>query len=145
MVVDSKDSDLLKFELVNVPGGAFAFELAAKFCYGSNFEITTANVAHLRCVAEYLEMTEDYQEENLIFRTETYLNEFVLKNLDKSLEVLCKCDGLDPTVEEVGLVDRCVDAIAMNASKGTASFGLGAFGMSCGIWKVAYALPGLVG
>ena len=117
MVVDSKDPDLLKLELVNVPGGAFAFELAAKFCYGSNFEITTANVAHLRCVAEYLEMTEDYQEENLIFRTETYLNEFVLKNLDKSLEVLCKCDGLDPSVEEVGLVDRCVDAIAMNASK----------------------------
>ena len=69
MVVDSKDPDLLKLELVNVPGGAFAFELAAKFCYGSNFEITTANVAHLRCVAEYLEMTEDYQEENLIFVT----------------------------------------------------------------------------
>nr|TKW07543.1 hypothetical protein SEVIR_7G314100v2 [Setaria viridis] len=117
MVVDSKDPDLLKLELVNVPGGAFAFELAAKFCYGSNFEITTANVAHLRCVAEYLEMTEDFQQENLIFRTETYLNEIVLKNLDKSLEVLCKCDGLDPMVEEVGLVDRCVDAIAMNASK----------------------------
>ncbi|KAG0519932.1 hypothetical protein BDA96_08G029400 [Sorghum bicolor] len=117
MVVDSKDPDLLKLELVNVPGGAFAFELAAKFCYGSNFEITTGNVAHLRCVAEYLEMTEDYQEENLIFRTETYLNEIVLKNLDKSLEVLCKCDGLDPVVEEVGLVDRCVDAIAVNASK----------------------------
>ncbi|KAJ1264656.1 hypothetical protein BS78_08G016900 [Paspalum vaginatum] len=117
MVLDSKDPDLLKLELVNVPGGAFAFELAAKFCYGSNFEITTANVAHLRCVAEYLEMTEDYQEENLIFRTETYLTEIVLKNLDKSLEVLCKCDGLDPIVEEVGLVDRCVDAIAVNASK----------------------------
>ncbi|KAF8707003.1 hypothetical protein HU200_030530 [Digitaria exilis] len=117
MVVDSKDPDLLKLELVNVPGGAFAFELAAKFCYGSNFEITTANVANLRCVAEYLEMTEEYQEENLIFRTETYLNEIVLKNLDKSLEVLCKCDGLDPIVEKVGLVDRCADAIAMNASK----------------------------
>ncbi|CAO2145383.1 unnamed protein product [Urochloa humidicola] len=117
MVVDSKDPDLLKLELVNVPGGAFGFELAAKFCYGSNFEITTGNVAHLRCVAEYLEMTEDYQEENLISRTETYLNEVVFKNLDKSLEVLCKCDGLDPIVEEVGLVDRCVDAIAMNASK----------------------------
>lgn len=117
MVLDSKDPDLLKLELADVPGGAFAFELAAKFCYGSNFEITTANVAHLRCVAEYLEMTENYQEENLIFRAETYLNEIVLKNLDKSLEVLCKCDGLDPMVEEVGLVDRCVDAIAMNASK----------------------------
>ncbi|KAL6905741.1 hypothetical protein ACP4OV_003342 [Aristida adscensionis] len=117
MVAESKDPDLSKLELVNVPGGALAFELAAKFCYGSNFEISATNVAHLRCIAEYLEMTEDYQEENLIVRTETYLNEIVLKNLDKSLEVLCSCDGLDPTVEEVGLVDKCVDAIAMNACK----------------------------
>jgi hypothetical protein len=59
MVADSKDPDLSKLELVNVPGGALAFELAAKFCYGSNFEITTVNVAHLRCITEYLEMTED--------------------------------------------------------------------------------------
>ncbi|KAF0916549.1 hypothetical protein E2562_007624 [Oryza meyeriana var. granulata] len=117
MLAESKDPDLSKLELVNVPGGALAFELAAKFCYGSNFEINTVNVAHLRCVAEYLEMTEEYQEENLIIRTETYLNEIVVKNLDKSLEVLCACDGLYPTVEEVGLVDMCVDAIAINASK----------------------------
>uniref|UniRef100_A0A0E0MBS8 NPH3 domain-containing protein n=1 Tax=Oryza punctata TaxID=4537 RepID=A0A0E0MBS8_ORYPU len=117
MVAESKDPDLSKLELVNVPGGALAFELAAKFCYGSNFEINTVNVAHLRCIAEYLEMTEEYQEENLIVRTETYLNEIVVKNLDKSLEVLCACDGLDPTVEDVGLVDMCVDAIAINASK----------------------------
>uniref|UniRef100_A0A0D9XWB0 NPH3 domain-containing protein n=1 Tax=Leersia perrieri TaxID=77586 RepID=A0A0D9XWB0_9ORYZ len=117
MIAESKDPDLSKLELVNVPGGALAFDLAAKFCYGSNFEINTVNVAHLRCIAEYLEMTEEYQEENLIIRTETYLNEIVVKNLDKSLEVLCACDGLDPTVEEIGLVDMCVDAIALNASK----------------------------
>ncbi|KAG8050775.1 hypothetical protein GUJ93_ZPchr0009g563 [Zizania palustris] len=117
MVAESKDPDLSKLELINVPGGALAFELAAKFCYGSNFEINTVNVAHLRCIAEYLEMTEEYQEENLIVRTETYLHEIVVKNLDKSLEVLGACDGLDPTVEEVGLVDICVDAIAINVSK----------------------------
>ncbi|TVU27249.1 hypothetical protein EJB05_29847 [Eragrostis curvula] len=117
MVTDSKDPDVSKLDLVNVPGGAFAFELAAKFCYGSNFEINAANVAHLRCVAEYLEMTENYQAENLIVRTEKYLNEIVFKNLDQSLEVLCACDGLDPMVEEIGLVDRCIDAIALNVCK----------------------------
>ncbi|GJN07145.1 hypothetical protein PR202_ga24947 [Eleusine coracana subsp. coracana] len=62
-------------------------------------------------------MTEDYKEENLIVRTETYLNDIVFKNLDKSLEVLRGCDGLDPVVDEVGLVDRCIDAIALNACK----------------------------
>uniref|UniRef100_J3NAV4 NPH3 domain-containing protein n=1 Tax=Oryza brachyantha TaxID=4533 RepID=J3NAV4_ORYBR len=145
MVAGTKDPDLSKLELVNVPGGALAFELAAKFCYGSNFEINTVNVAHLRCIAEYLEMTEEYQEENLIVRTETYLNEIVVKNLDKSLEVLCACDGLDPTVEDVGLVDMCVDAIALNASKEQLVSGLahlecdvgsGKFRMHCQDWWV---------
>ncbi|XP_029120576.1 BTB/POZ domain-containing protein At3g08570 isoform X2 [Elaeis guineensis] len=117
MIVESKDPELSKLELFNVPGGAAAFELAAKFCYGTNFEITTSNVAHLRCIAEYLEMTEDYQEENLIVRTETYLNEIVVQSLEKSLEVLCACEGLQPIVEELGILNRCVDAIAINASK----------------------------
>ncbi|XP_008803011.2 BTB/POZ domain-containing protein At3g08570 [Phoenix dactylifera] len=117
MIVESKDPDLFKLELCNVPGGAPAFELAAKFCYGTNFEITTSNVAHLQCIAEYLEMTEDYQEENLIARTETYMNEIVVQSLEKSLEVLCACEGLHPIVEELGILNRCVDAIAINASK----------------------------
>ena len=71
MVADVKDSSLSKLEFLNLPGGPRAFELAAKFCYGMNFEINTGNVAQLRCAAEYLEMTEDYREENLITRAET--------------------------------------------------------------------------
>ncbi|KAH7654103.1 NPH3 domain-containing protein [Dioscorea alata] len=117
MVVDSKDPDLSKLELHNVPGGAETFELAAKFCYGTNFEITTRNVAHLHCIAEYLEMTDDYREENLISRTETYLNEIVVQSLEKSVEVLCSCEGLNSMAEDIGILDRCIDAIAMNASK----------------------------
>ncbi|XP_077236988.1 phototropic-responsive NPH3 family protein isoform X2 [Tasmannia lanceolata] len=117
MVADSRDSDLSKLELLNFPGGPQTFELAAKFCYGTNFEITTANVARLRCAAEYLEMTEDYREENLISRTEIYLNVIVVHSLEKSVEVLSACGTLLPTAEEVGIVNRCVDAIAMNASK----------------------------
>ncbi|WOK96733.1 BTB/POZ domain-containing protein [Canna indica] len=117
MVVDSRDPDLSVLELHGVPGGAEAFELAAKFCYGTNFEITTANVAHLRCVAEYLEMSDDYQEGNLIARAETYMNEIVVQSLEKSLEVLCSCGSLHSIAEEVGILDRCIDAVAINASK----------------------------
>ncbi|KAG6526191.1 hypothetical protein ZIOFF_016168 [Zingiber officinale] len=76
MVVESREPDLSRLELHEVPGGAEAFELAAKFCYGTNFEITASNVAQLRCIAEYLEMTEQYQERNLIVRAEALLNEF---------------------------------------------------------------------
>lgn len=117
MVADAKDSNLSKLELLNIPGGPQSFELAMKFCYGMNFEITAANVAHLRCAAEYLEMTEDYREENLISRTETYLNEVVSQSLEKSIEVLATCELLPPIAEEVGIQSRCVEAIAINSCK----------------------------
>ncbi|KAL6132915.1 hypothetical protein ACLB2K_065154 [Fragaria x ananassa] len=116
MVADAKDS-AAKLELHNIPGGPQAFELAMKFCYGMNFEITSANVAHLRCAAEYLEMSEDYRDENLIERTEIYLNEVVVQSLEKSVEVLATCQTLPPIAEEVGIPSRCVEAIATNACK----------------------------
>ncbi|URD71822.1 NPH3 family [Musa troglodytarum] len=117
MANESRNPDLSRLELHGVPGGAEAFELAAKFCYGTNFEITPNNVAKLRCIAEYLEMSEQYKECNLIARTETYLDEIVSQSVEKSLEVLCACDGLHPMVEDVGLLDRCINAIANNVSK----------------------------
>lgn len=116
MVAEAKDS-AGKLELHNIPGGPQAFELAMKFCYGMNFEITSANVAHLRCAAEYLEMTEDYRDENLIARTEIYLNEVVIQSLEKSVEVLTTCQTLPPIAEAVGIQSRCVEAIATNACK----------------------------
>ncbi|KDP21845.1 hypothetical protein JCGZ_00632 [Jatropha curcas] len=117
MVADAKDLNISKLELQNLPGGSHTFELAMKFCYGMNFEITTANVAHLRCAAEYLEMTEDYREENLIERTEIYLNDIVVQSLEKSVEVLSTCEMLPAIVEEVGIPSRCIEAIAINACK----------------------------
>ncbi|KAJ4832537.1 hypothetical protein Tsubulata_000098 [Turnera subulata] len=117
LVADAKDSNLSKLELLNLPGGPQAFELAMKFCYGMNFEITTANVAHLRCAAEYLEMTDDCREENLIVRTEIYLNEVVVHSLEKSVEVLSTCETLPVMVEDVGIPDRCIEAIAIIACK----------------------------
>ncbi|PRQ42661.1 putative SKP1/BTB/POZ domain, NPH3 domain-containing protein [Rosa chinensis] len=116
MVADAKDS-AAKLELHNIPGGPQAFELAMKFCYGMNFEITSGNVAHLRCAAEYLEMSEDYRDENLIERTEIYLNDVVVQSLEKSVEVLTTCQTLPPIAEEVGIPSRCVEAIATNACK----------------------------
>jgi hypothetical protein len=62
-------------------------------------------------------MTEDYREENLIARTETYLNEFVVHSLERSVEVLATCELLPPIAEEVGIPNRCIEAIAINACK----------------------------
>ncbi|ERN06935.1 hypothetical protein AMTR_s00005p00262560 [Amborella trichopoda] len=115
LIAERRDSDISRLELFNLPGGAVAFELAAKFCYGINFEITASNVAQLYCVSEYLEMTEDYAKENLASRAEAYLDGVVCKNLEKSVEVLHQCENLLPLAEELKLVGRCTDAIASKA------------------------------
>ncbi|KAL7095064.1 hypothetical protein ACP275_10G001800 [Erythranthe tilingii] len=119
LVADAKNSNsnLSKLELNHLPGGPETFELAAKFCYGMNFAITSANVAPLRCAAEYLEMTEDYRDENLIERTQTYLTQVVSHSLEKSVEVLSSCENLLPLADEIGISDRCVCAITTNACK----------------------------
>ncbi|KAF5463685.1 hypothetical protein F2P56_013832 [Juglans regia] len=117
LVSESSDAEHSVIELHKLPGGADAFELAAKFCYGINFEITTENIAALRCVAEYLEMTEDYAVGNLVGRTEAYLNEVTLTSLAGAVSVLHVSQNLLPIAERVKLVSRCIDAIAYIACK----------------------------
>ncbi|XP_031279094.1 BTB/POZ domain-containing protein SR1IP1 [Pistacia vera] len=117
LVSESSEADLSVIEVPDVPGGAEAFELAAKFCYGINFEITTENIALLRCAAEYLEMTEDYAVGNLVGRAEAYLNEVALKSLAGAVTILHMSESLLPIAEKVKLVGRCIDAIAYIACK----------------------------
>ncbi|KAF7809909.1 BTB/POZ domain-containing protein SR1IP1 isoform X1 [Senna tora] len=117
LVSESSDADVSFIELHDVPGGAEAFELAAKFCYGINFEIGIENIAMLRCVAEYLEMTEDYSVGNLVSRTDGYLNEVALKSLEGAVSILHASESLLPIAERAKLVSRCIDAIAYIACK----------------------------
>ncbi|CAL9245079.1 unnamed protein product [Arabidopsis halleri] len=108
----NKDSDSTVINITDIPGGSEAFELAAKFCYGINFDMSTENIAMLRCAAEYLEMTEEHSVENLVVRAESYLDEVALKSLSSSITVLHKSEELLPIAERVKLVSRCIDAIA---------------------------------
>ncbi|GFP96109.1 BTB/POZ domain-containing protein at5g48800 [Phtheirospermum japonicum] len=115
MVAENRDSGISKIELLGLPGGAESFELAAQFCYGINFEITATNVAHLYCASDYLEMTEDYSNNNLLSRAEEYLESFVCKSLEMSVQVLLQCENLLPLADELKIVVRCIDAIASKA------------------------------
>lgn len=117
LVSESSDADLSTIELPDIPGGAEAFELAAKFCYGINFEISTENIAMLRCASEYLEMTEDCSVGNLVGRTESYLNEVALRSLSGAVSILHVSESLLPMAETVKLVSRCIDTIAYIACK----------------------------
>lgn len=117
LLSESDKAILSVIEMPDVPGGAESFELAAKFCYGINFEINTENIAMLRCVAEYLEMTEEHTVGNLVARTEAYLNEVALKTLASAVSILHSSQSLLPLAEKVKLVNRCIDTIAYIACK----------------------------
>lgn len=113
----SNNDDVSLIELYDVPGGAEAFEIATKFCYGVNFEIGVENIAMLRCVAEYLEMTEDYSVGNLVARADSYLNEVALTTISGAVSILHVSERLLPIAEKAKLVSRCIDAIAFIVSK----------------------------
>ncbi|CAD6250616.1 unnamed protein product [Miscanthus lutarioriparius] len=102
-------------ELDDVPGGADSFELAARFCYGMAVDLTAGNISGLRCAAEYLEMTEDLEEGNLIFKTEAFLSYVVLSSWRDSIVVLKTCEGLSPWAENLQIVRRCSESIAWKA------------------------------
>uniref|UniRef100_A0ACD5X450 Uncharacterized protein n=1 Tax=Avena sativa TaxID=4498 RepID=A0ACD5X450_AVESA len=98
------------------PGGPGTFEAAAKFCYGVRVELTPWNVAPLRCAAEYLEMNEEHAEDNLAARAEAYLAQSVLRHPGEATKALKSCEELLPHAEELGIVARCVEAIAARSS-----------------------------
>ncbi|RDX97405.1 Root phototropism protein 3, partial [Mucuna pruriens] len=80
IIYESHDPDLNKMVMDDVLGGAETFELATKFCYGIVVDLTAGNISGLRCVAEYLEMIEDLEEGNHIFKVEAFLNYVVLSS-----------------------------------------------------------------
>ncbi|CAD5183238.1 unnamed protein product [Musa acuminata subsp. malaccensis] len=102
--------------LADFPGNCEAFETAAKFCYGVKIDLNAWNVAPLRCVAEYLEMTEEFGEDNLVARAERFLARSVLPSIKQSIKTLKSCEDLLPLADDLGIAQRCVDAIAAGAS-----------------------------
>ncbi|RYQ80456.1 hypothetical protein Ahy_Scaffold1g106861 isoform F [Arachis hypogaea] len=117
---DEEEDQLLEqhFQLTftEFPGGSEAFELAAKFCYGVKIDLSPSNVASLRCAGEFLEMTEEYSEDNLISKTERFLSSSVLNSIKDSITTLKSCERLMPMAEELGIASRCIDSIVSRAS-----------------------------
>ncbi|XP_062077043.1 root phototropism protein 3 [Humulus lupulus] len=115
IIYEARDPEMSKVVLDDIPGGPEAFELAAKFCYGVAVDLTAANISGLRCGAEYLEMTEDLEEGNLIFKTEAFLSYVVLSSWRDSIVVLKSCEKLSPWAENLQIVRRCSESIAWKA------------------------------
>ncbi|KAB2617964.1 BTB/POZ domain-containing protein [Pyrus ussuriensis x Pyrus communis] len=105
-----------QISLSDFPGGSETFEIAAKFCYGVKIDLSSSNVVPLRCAGEYLDMTEEYSEDNLISKTERFLSQSALKSFKESLRALKSCERVMPLAENLGITQRCIDSVASRAT-----------------------------
>ncbi|THU44189.1 hypothetical protein C4D60_Mb02t04780 [Musa balbisiana] len=110
----SEDGKACVLHLHDIPGGAKAFELAAKFCYDIKIELNATNVVPVRCAAEHLLMTEDYVGGNLITRTDNFLGE-VLSSWKDTIKALEACESVLPHAEGLHIVSRCINSLASKA------------------------------
>ncbi|XP_031279574.1 BTB/POZ domain-containing protein NPY1 [Pistacia vera] len=105
-----------EINMVDFPGGPKAFEICAKFCYGMTVTLNAYNVVAARCAAEYLEMTEDVDRGNLVFKIEVFLNSSIFRSWKDSIIVLQTTRSLLPWSEDLKIVGRCIDSIASKTS-----------------------------
>ncbi|KAI3747856.1 hypothetical protein L6452_10551 [Arctium lappa] len=116
MVAISSDESTNEVKIDDIPGGPAAFELCAKFCYGMTVTLNAYNVVLARCAAEYLEMHETVDKGNLVYKTEVFLDSSIFRTWKDSIIVFQTTKSLLPWSEELKIVNRCLDSIAMKAS-----------------------------
>lgn len=100
-------------QLPDFPGGVEAFELCAKFCYGMTITLSSFNIVAARCAAEYLQMTEDVEKGNLIYKIEVFFNSCILHGWKDTIVTLQSTKGaFGLWAEDLGITSRCIEAIA---------------------------------
>ncbi|PKI77129.1 hypothetical protein CRG98_002632 [Punica granatum] len=114
--VESPDSSSTQpqsfIQLSDFPGGVEAFELCAKFCYGITITLSAYNIVAARCAAEYLQMSEDVEKGNLIYKLEVFFNSCILHGW-RDCSVTLQTTKLHPMwSEDLGITSRCIDSIA---------------------------------
>lgn len=119
---DSNDGKQALLDLNDIPGGAKAFHLVASFCYDVKIELNSLNVVALRCASEFLQMTEEQAEGNLISQTESFLEQ-VLGNWNDSMTALQTCKDVLRDAEELLIVTRCINSLASKACADPTLFG----------------------
>ncbi|CAO2820563.1 unnamed protein product [Amaranthus hypochondriacus] len=126
-LINEDGSSNYTLKLDDIPGGSKAFQVVARFCYGMKLEINPSNVVFLRCAGEYLEMTEEYGEGNLIAQTEAFFSE-VFSSWADSMQALTTCEEVLEQAEEAQVVSRCINSLAIKACSDPGLFGWPASG-----------------
>ncbi|XP_073143948.1 BTB/POZ domain-containing protein At1g67900-like [Henckelia pumila] len=99
-------------QIPDFPAGLEAFEVCAKFCYGITVTLSAYNLVSVRCAAEYLQMTEDVEKGNLIYKIEVFFNSCILHGWRDSFVTLQTTKAFPLLSEDLGITSRCIDSIA---------------------------------
>ncbi|KAF6135774.1 hypothetical protein GIB67_028630 [Kingdonia uniflora] len=93
------------------PGRVEAFEACTKFFYGITITLSALNIAAVRCAVEYLQMTEDIENGNLIYKLEVFLNLCLLPGWKDSISTL---QALNLYLFSLKILksSRCIDVVA---------------------------------
>ncbi|KAK1276273.1 BTB/POZ domain-containing protein [Acorus gramineus] len=119
----AKDKETYCIALNGFPGGPDVFLVATKFCYGFRVALTPKNVILVHVAAEYLEMTEDYGEDNLLVTSENFFHKNVVHNWKDCILAL-QC--YDSAVSDVGtsrIVGKALNALSTMVCTDMSLFG----------------------
>lgn len=104
-------SNLQIVQLPDFPGGVEAFETCAKFCYGITITLSAYNIVSIRCAAEYLQMTEDVEKGNLIYKLDVFFTSCILQGWRDSIVTLQSTKAYPLWSEDLGITSRCIESI----------------------------------
>ena len=115
-LIPTTGDENIDIHIHDIPGGAKAFEICAKFCYGMIVTLNAYNVIAARCAAEYLEMNETVDKGNLIYKIDVFLSSSIFRSWKDSIIVLGTTKAHLPWAEDLKLVSHCIDSVASKAS-----------------------------
>ncbi|KAK7246034.1 hypothetical protein RIF29_40891 [Crotalaria pallida] len=108
---DSINPETVSIELHDLPGGADAFELCAKFCYGISINISAHNIVSALCAAKFLQMNDSIEKGNFVGKLESFFSSCILEGWKDSIMTLQTTDKLPEWSENLGITRKCIDSI----------------------------------
>lgn len=109
----SPGTDCNRVELKEFPGGPEAFGVVADFCYNMKVDLTKANVVHIRCASEVLQMTGsgNLAEVSEKFLQDTITSTKMSRSTSAIASLLVSCMTAAAVAEKADIVNLCCEAL----------------------------------
>lgn len=103
--------------LEGCPGGPDGFLIAARFCYESKVEFKPKNILMVYLVADFLEMTGEYSEDNMLMQAESFIHKVILRSWNDCISALHNSHKCILEAENLPIVQKCLNAVSLMASR----------------------------